>query len=131
MPNIINEIKLDFKDVLLRPKRSTLKSRSDVSIDYFYFFLIFSTFYANFFVTPKINFFNENLLILIIMGGFGFEFVCQKRVLIKLLNFTLELNLNNCKFIYIGIGIAGRYIFNLLKIIIPVSIYLFKIFRNN
>lgn len=31
MPNIINDIKLDFKDVLLRPKRSTLKSRSDVS----------------------------------------------------------------------------------------------------
>lgn len=34
MPNIINEIKLDFKDVLLRPKRSTLKSRNDVSIDF-------------------------------------------------------------------------------------------------
>lgn len=33
MPNIVNEIKLDFKDVMLRPKRSTLKSRSDVSID--------------------------------------------------------------------------------------------------
>lgn len=33
MPNIIYEVKLDFKDVLLRPKRSTLKSRSDVSID--------------------------------------------------------------------------------------------------
>nr|CAH7717399.1 unnamed protein product [Callosobruchus chinensis] len=32
MPNIINEIKLDFKDVLLRPKRSTLKSRSDVNL---------------------------------------------------------------------------------------------------
>lgn len=32
MPNIINDIKLDFKDVLLRPKRSTLKSRADVSI---------------------------------------------------------------------------------------------------
>ncbi|KAF5302619.1 hypothetical protein FQR65_LT19104 [Abscondita terminalis] len=29
MPNIINEIKLDFKDVLLRPKRSTLMSRND------------------------------------------------------------------------------------------------------
>ncbi|GBP55965.1 GMP reductase 2 [Eumeta japonica] len=29
MPNIINELKLDFKDVLLRPKRSTLRSRSD------------------------------------------------------------------------------------------------------
>lgn len=32
MPNIINEVKLDFKDVLLRPKRSTLKSRNDVSL---------------------------------------------------------------------------------------------------
>lgn len=31
MPHIINEVKLDFKDVLLRPKRSTLKSRNDVS----------------------------------------------------------------------------------------------------
>lgn len=37
MPNIINEVKLDFKDVLLRPKRSTLKSRSDVSLDLIYF----------------------------------------------------------------------------------------------
>ncbi|KAL7296363.1 GMP reductase 1-like [Trichogramma pretiosum] len=32
MPNIINDVKLDFKDVLLRPKRSTLKSRSDVDL---------------------------------------------------------------------------------------------------
>ncbi|XP_026750477.1 GMP reductase 1-like isoform X1 [Galleria mellonella] len=32
MPNIINEVKLDFKDVLLRPKRSTLKSRNDVDL---------------------------------------------------------------------------------------------------
>ncbi|XP_026466889.1 GMP reductase 1-like [Ctenocephalides felis] len=32
MPNIINEVKLDFKDVLLRPKRSTLKSRSEVNL---------------------------------------------------------------------------------------------------
>lgn len=39
MPNIINEVKLDFKDVLLRPKRSTLKSRNDVSV----FFLNFQT----------------------------------------------------------------------------------------
>lgn len=31
MPRIENDIKLDFKDVLLRPKRSTLKSRSEVS----------------------------------------------------------------------------------------------------
>ena len=30
MPHVINEIKLDFKDVLLRPKRSALKSRADV-----------------------------------------------------------------------------------------------------
>ncbi|XP_028138599.1 GMP reductase 2 isoform X1 [Diabrotica virgifera virgifera] len=32
MPNIVNEIKLDFKDVLLRPKRSTIKSRNDVNL---------------------------------------------------------------------------------------------------
>ncbi|XP_045135888.1 GMP reductase 2-like isoform X1 [Portunus trituberculatus] len=32
MPRIDNDIKLDFKDVLLRPKRSTLKSRSDVDL---------------------------------------------------------------------------------------------------
>ncbi|XP_047001838.1 GMP reductase 1-like isoform X1 [Schistocerca americana] len=32
MPNIINDVKLDFKDVLLRPKRSTLRSRSDVNL---------------------------------------------------------------------------------------------------
>lgn len=32
MPRIENDIKLDFKDVLLRPKRSTLKSRSEVSV---------------------------------------------------------------------------------------------------
>ena len=31
MPNIVYDVKLDFKDVLLRPKRSTLKSRADVS----------------------------------------------------------------------------------------------------
>lgn len=31
MPHIDNDVKLDFKDVLLRPKRSTLKSRSEVS----------------------------------------------------------------------------------------------------
>lgn len=36
MPNIINEVKLDFKDVLLRPKRSTLKSRNDVSLDFMF-----------------------------------------------------------------------------------------------
>lgn len=33
MPNILNDIKLDFKDVLLRPKRSTLKSRADVNLN--------------------------------------------------------------------------------------------------
>ncbi|XP_044743901.1 GMP reductase 1-like [Chrysoperla carnea] len=33
MPNIVNELKLDFKDVLLRPKRSTLKSRSEVNLE--------------------------------------------------------------------------------------------------
>jgi GMP reductase len=29
---IETEIKLDFKDVLIRPKRSTLKSRADVEL---------------------------------------------------------------------------------------------------
>lgn len=33
MPRIENDIKLDFKDVLLRPKRSTLSSRSQVSVE--------------------------------------------------------------------------------------------------
>lgn len=32
MQKIINEIKLDFDDVLIRPKRSTLKSRSEVEL---------------------------------------------------------------------------------------------------
>ncbi|KAJ3584322.1 hypothetical protein NHX12_014818 [Muraenolepis orangiensis] len=32
MPRIENDIKLDFKDVLLHPKRSTLKSRSEVDL---------------------------------------------------------------------------------------------------
>jgi len=32
MPRIDNDVKLDFKDVLLRPKRSTLKSRSEVEL---------------------------------------------------------------------------------------------------
>ena len=31
MPRIDQDIKLDFKDVLFRPKRSTIKSRQDVS----------------------------------------------------------------------------------------------------
>lgn len=30
--NIENEVKLDFKDVLIRPKRSTLSSRSNVDL---------------------------------------------------------------------------------------------------
>jgi len=33
MPRIKTEIKLDFKDVLLRPKRSTLRSRADVDLE--------------------------------------------------------------------------------------------------
>lgn len=37
MPHIDNNIKLDFKDVLIRPKRSTIRSRADVS-----WFCIFS-----------------------------------------------------------------------------------------
>lgn len=32
MPRIETEIRLDFKDVLIRPKRSTLKSRSQVDV---------------------------------------------------------------------------------------------------
>lgn len=38
MPRIDNDIKLDFKDVLVRPKRSTLKSRSEVDLHREYFF---------------------------------------------------------------------------------------------
>ena len=30
MPRLDSDVKLDFKDVLVRPKRSTLKSRSEV-----------------------------------------------------------------------------------------------------
>ena len=30
MPRIDNDVKLDFKDVLIRPKRITIKSRSEV-----------------------------------------------------------------------------------------------------
>jgi hypothetical protein len=33
MPNIVYDVKLDFKDVLLRPKRSTLRSRAEVSAE--------------------------------------------------------------------------------------------------
>ncbi|CAN0029857.1 unnamed protein product, partial [Discosporangium mesarthrocarpum] len=33
VPRIDNDIKLDFKDVLIRPKRSTLRSRSQVSLE--------------------------------------------------------------------------------------------------
>lgn len=40
MPRIENDIKLDFKDVLLRPKRSTLKSRSEVGVRLWTFFLV-------------------------------------------------------------------------------------------
>ncbi|EKX49239.1 GMPR guanosine monophosphate reductase, opisthokont-type, purine salvage [Guillardia theta CCMP2712] len=36
--HIENELKLDFKDVLIRPKRSTLRSRSEVSLDRKYTF---------------------------------------------------------------------------------------------
>lgn len=31
MPRLDSDVKLDFKDVLVRPKRSTLKSRAEVS----------------------------------------------------------------------------------------------------
>lgn len=38
MPRVDIDLKLDFKDVLFRPKRSSLKSRSEVSaINYLYF----------------------------------------------------------------------------------------------
>mmetsp|Transcript_164 Transcript_164/g.183 ORF Transcript_164/g.183 Transcript_164/m.183 type:complete len:370 (-) Transcript_164:177-1286(-) len=33
MPRIEDDVKLDFKDVLIRPKRSTLRSRSEVSLE--------------------------------------------------------------------------------------------------
>ena len=36
MPNVCPDIKLDFKDVLLRPKRSKIRSRADVSMDIFF-----------------------------------------------------------------------------------------------
>ena len=32
MPIVEHEVKLDFKDVLIRPKRSTIKSRADVDL---------------------------------------------------------------------------------------------------
>jgi len=32
MPRIDTDLKLDFKDVLFRPKRSTIRSRADVSM---------------------------------------------------------------------------------------------------
>ena len=38
MPRIEEDIKLDFKDVLIRPKRSTLKSRSEVTLERTYTF---------------------------------------------------------------------------------------------
>ena len=38
MPRIDTDIKLDFKDVLIRPKRSTIKSRSDVDLNREYTF---------------------------------------------------------------------------------------------
>lgn len=35
MPRIDQEVKLDFKDVLIRPKRSTLRSRADVNSKFY------------------------------------------------------------------------------------------------
>ena len=35
---IENEVKLDYKDVLIRPKRSTLKSRKEVDLNRVYRF---------------------------------------------------------------------------------------------
>ena len=40
MPRIENDVKLDFKDVLIRPKRSTLKSRSEVELDRTYVYKV-------------------------------------------------------------------------------------------
>jgi len=34
MPRIDTDLKLDFKDVLFRPKRSTIRSRADVSMTF-------------------------------------------------------------------------------------------------
>lgn len=34
MPHIDNNVKLDFKDVLIRPKRSTIRSRADVDLSW-------------------------------------------------------------------------------------------------
>lgn len=39
MPRIDNDVKLDFKDVLIRPKRSTIKSRNDVIKIIFYSYI--------------------------------------------------------------------------------------------
>jgi len=36
MPRIDTDLKLDFKDVLFRPKRSTIRSRADVGLIIFY-----------------------------------------------------------------------------------------------
>ena len=58
MPHIDNNIKLDFKDVLIRPKRSTIRSRADVSSElscrfkYEYFKSYFTPFHNN----PQENF---------------------------------------------------------------------------
>ena len=43
---IENDVKLDFKDVLIRPKRSTLTTRSDVDISREYRFRHTGTEYA-------------------------------------------------------------------------------------
>eukprot|EP00457_Paulinella_chromatophora_P007836 gb/GEZN01007862.1/.p1 GENE.gb/GEZN01007862.1/~~gb/GEZN01007862.1/.p1 ORF type:complete len:392 (+),score=52.75 gb/GEZN01007862.1/:86-1261(+) len=39
MPRILEDVKVAFKDVLIRPKRSTINSRSEVSLDTTYEFL--------------------------------------------------------------------------------------------
>jgi GMP reductase len=46
MPRIDTDVKLDFKDVLIRPKRSTIKSRSDVVLKREYHFCHSKTKYA-------------------------------------------------------------------------------------
>ncbi|XP_043914045.1 GMP reductase 2 [Protopterus annectens] len=55
MPRIDNDIKLDFKDVLLRPKRSTLKSRSEFTLQ----FCLFTTVHKHYSVDDWKEFASE------------------------------------------------------------------------
>ena len=45
MPRVDADLKLDFKDVLFRPKRSSLKSRSEVgSVNYLQWIMLFNSY---------------------------------------------------------------------------------------